>query len=69
MFALVGRAADGRDVTVPGTTRPRGCVSRVRHIAAVAIANGIPLYTVNPDDFAGISELDVVAIPHPDQNH
>ena len=37
-------------------------------IAAVAIANGIPLYTVNPDDFTGINELDLVAIPHPDQD-
>jgi predicted nucleic acid-binding protein len=37
-------------------------------IAAVAIANGIPLYTVNPDDFAGIDELNLVAIPHPDHS-
>jgi tRNA(fMet)-specific endonuclease VapC len=35
-------------------------------IAAVAIANGIPVYTCNPDDFAGIEDLEVVAIPHPD---
>jgi tRNA(fMet)-specific endonuclease VapC len=35
-------------------------------IAAVAIANGLPLYTCNPDDFAGIDGLTVVAIPHPD---
>jgi hypothetical protein len=35
-------------------------------IASVAIANGIPLYTVNPDDFTGIEELDLVAVPHPD---
>jgi tRNA(fMet)-specific endonuclease VapC len=34
-------------------------------IAAVAIANGLPVYTVNPDDFAGIEALYVVAIPHP----
>jgi tRNA(fMet)-specific endonuclease VapC len=34
-------------------------------IAAVAVANGMPLYTVNPDDFAGIAALDVVAVPHP----
>ena len=34
-------------------------------IAAVAIANGLPLYTVNPSDFAGIAGLDVVAVPHP----
>jgi tRNA(fMet)-specific endonuclease VapC len=36
-------------------------------IAAVAIANDVPVHTVNPDDFAGIDELDRVAIPHPDQ--
>jgi predicted nucleic acid-binding protein len=34
-------------------------------IAAVAIANGMPLYTVNPGDFAGIDALDVVPVPHP----
>lgn len=35
-------------------------------IAATAIANGLPLYTVNPADFAGIDELVVVPVPHPD---
>lgn len=35
-------------------------------IAAVALANGLPLYTCNPDDFGGIDGLTVVAIPHPD---
>jgi tRNA(fMet)-specific endonuclease VapC len=35
-------------------------------IAAVALANELPLYTCNPDDFAGIDGLTVVAIPHPD---
>lgn len=35
-------------------------------IAATAIANGLPLYTLNPDDFAGIRGLDVRAVPHPD---
>lgn len=35
-------------------------------IAATAIANGLPLYTVNPDDYRGITDLTVVAIPHPD---
>lgn len=35
-------------------------------IAATAISNGIPLYTCNPADFAGIDELDIVAVPHPD---
>src|SRR5664279_4926361 len=35
-------------------------------IAASAIAEHIPLYTCNPDDFTGIEELDVRAVPHPD---
>ena len=35
-------------------------------IAASAITESIPLYTCNPDDFLGIDELDVRAIPHPD---
>ena len=26
-------------------------------IAAVAVVNGLPLYTTNPDDFAGFEEL------------
>ena len=34
-------------------------------IAAVAIANDLPLYTCNPGDFAGIDDLRVMAIPHP----
>ena len=36
-------------------------------IAATAIANGIPLYTVNPADFSGIEGLDLQPVPHPDQ--
>jgi len=31
-------------------------------IAAVAIANGLPLYTCNPRDFAGIAGLCVVSV-------
>lgn len=34
-------------------------------IAATAIANGLPLYTCNPADFAGIAGLDVIAVPMP----
>jgi len=36
-------------------------------IAAIAIANELPLYTCNPDDFSDIEGLDVVAIAHPDK--
>ncbi len=35
-------------------------------IAATAIAHDLPLYTCNPDDFRGIDELTVRAVPHPD---
>lgn len=34
-------------------------------IAATAIANGLPLYTANPGDFAGIEGLVVRALPAP----
>ena len=36
-------------------------------IAATAIANGLPLYTCNPDDFDAIPRLDVRPVPHPDR--
>ncbi len=34
-------------------------------IAAIAIANGLPLYTCNPGDFEGIDRLEVVAVAVP----
>ena len=34
-------------------------------IAATALANGLPVYTCNPEDFEGIDGLEVVAIPGP----
>jgi tRNA(fMet)-specific endonuclease VapC len=36
-------------------------------IAATAIANELPLYTVNPEDFSGIEGVDLHSIPHPGQ--
>jgi predicted nucleic acid-binding protein len=36
-------------------------------IAATAIANDLPVYTVNPSDFEGIDGLDLRAVPHPRQ--
>jgi len=36
-------------------------------IAAVAVANELPLYTCNPNDFIGIDGLTVIAVPHPDR--
>lgn len=37
-------------------------------IAATSLANNLPLYTVNPEDFAGIDGLEVLALPHPDSD-
>ena len=34
-------------------------------IAATALAHALPVYTCNPDDFAGIDGLTVVAVPVP----
>lgn len=34
-------------------------------IAATALANELPVYTCNPDDFSGIDGLEVVAVPVP----
>ena len=35
-------------------------------IAATALANELPVYTCDPDDFAGIAGLEVVPVPIPD---
>lgn len=35
-------------------------------IAAIAVANDLPLYTCNSADFSGIEELRIVVVPHPD---
>jgi predicted nucleic acid-binding protein len=35
-------------------------------IAAIALAHGLPVYTANPDDFAGIDDLEVVAVAVPE---
>jgi predicted nucleic acid-binding protein len=35
-------------------------------IAAIAIANDLPLYTCNPGDFEGIDRLEVVPVPVPE---
>lgn len=38
-------------------------------IAATAVAHGVPLYTCNPGDFAGIPQLDLRAVTHPDHEN
>jgi len=57
--------------TVASDLRAAGRKTRARAfdalIAAVAIANGLALYTVNPDDFTGIRGLDLRPVEHPDR--
>jgi tRNA(fMet)-specific endonuclease VapC len=36
-------------------------------IAAIALSNGLAVYTCNPADFDGIDGLEVIAVPHPDE--
>lgn len=55
---------------VASDLRKAGRTTRARAydalIAAVAIAEQLPVYTVNPRDFEHISGLEVIAVPHPD---
>lgn len=36
-------------------------------IAAICLANDLPIHTCNPDDFSGIDGLVVVEVAHPDR--
>ena len=36
-------------------------------IAAICLANDLPIHTCNASDFAGIDGLTVIDVPHPDQ--
>jgi tRNA(fMet)-specific endonuclease VapC len=47
--------------------RKTGARSYDAMIAAVALANDLPLFTCNPVDFVHIDGLDLRSVPHPDQ--
>lgn len=36
-------------------------------IAAICVANELPVHTCNPEDFSGIDGLELVDVPHPDR--
>jgi hypothetical protein len=46
--------------------RKTGARSYDAMIAAVALANDLPLFTCNPADFGHIDGLDLRSVPHPD---
>jgi hypothetical protein len=47
--------------------RKTGARSYDAMIAAVSLANDLPLFTCNPADFEHIDGLDLRSVPHPDQ--
>ena len=67
-FDAAAARAFGRVAT---SLRPAGRKPSARAydamIAAVCVANDLPIHTCNPGDFSGIEGLDVVAVPHPDR--
>lgn len=66
-FDAAAARAFGR---VAASLRQAGRKSKARtydaRIAAIAVANELPLYTCNPADFSGMAELRVVVVVHPD---
>jgi tRNA(fMet)-specific endonuclease VapC len=64
--AAAARAFGGVAASLRRTGRKGAARAYDAMIAATALANGLPVYTCNPADFAGIERLEVVAIPHPD---
>ncbi len=60
--AVSARAFGGVAASLRASGRKPAARAYDALIAATAIANGLPLYTANPGDFAGIDRLDVRTI-------
>ena len=65
--AAAARAFGAVAVALRSADRKRAARVYDALIAATAIANGLPLYTCNPEDFDGIPALDLRPVPHPDR--
>lgn len=65
--AAAARAFGGVAASLRGSGRKTRARAFDAMIAAIAVANDLPVYTCNPRDFAGIDGLRVHAIRHPDQ--
>ncbi|MGH9066401.1 MAG: type II toxin-antitoxin system VapC family toxin [Acidimicrobiales bacterium] len=63
--AAAARALGGVAASLRRAGRKSTARSYDAMIAATAIANGLPIYTCNPSDFAAIDGLTVVDVPHP----
>ena len=67
-FAAAAARAFGRvAASLHRAGRKTGARSYDAMIAAVALANDLPLFTCNPADFAHIDGLDLRSVPLPDQ--
>lgn len=64
--AAAARAFGAVAATLRAAGRKRAARAYDALIAATAIANGLPLFTCNPEDFDGIPALDVRAVRMPD---
>jgi predicted nucleic acid-binding protein len=64
--AAAARAFGRVAASLRRTGRKPSARSHDAMIAAIAMANGLPLFTCNPADFAGVEGLVVVPVPHPD---
>ena len=65
--AAAARAFGTVAIALRSAGRKRAARAYDALIAATAIANGLPLYTCNPEDFEGIPALDLHSVPHPDR--
>jgi tRNA(fMet)-specific endonuclease VapC len=63
--AAAARAFGGVAASLRRSGRKAAARAYDAMIAAIAIANDLPIYTCNPDDFSDISGLDVIAVPVP----
>jgi hypothetical protein len=64
--AAAARAFGGVAASLRRTGRKTAARAYDAMIAAVALAYDLPLFTCNPDAFAGIDGLSVIAVPRPD---
>lgn len=63
--AAAARAFGGVAASLRGAGRKPAARAYDAMIAAIAVANGLPVYTANPADFRGIDGLDVVTVDVP----